>query len=103
MGSHILCMEKLRPHLHYERAVMGIRFSPEMIGTQFHPEADPEGLLEYFMDAERKASIVEEHGASRYDRMIRDLANPMKIRRTFEAVIPGFLENAIEQLMPELV
>jgi hypothetical protein len=96
-------MEKLRPHVHYERAVMGIRFSPEMIGTQFHPEADPEGWLEYFMEEERRQSIVEEHGESRYNRMIRDLANPMKIRRTFDAVIPSFLENAIEQLMPEMV
>jgi GMP synthase-like glutamine amidotransferase len=103
MGAHILCMEKLRPHVHYERAVMGIRFSPEMIGTQFHPEADPEGLLEYFMEDERRQSIVEEHGESRYNRMIRDLANPMKIRLTFDTVIPGFLENAIEQLMPEMV
>ncbi len=103
MGAHILCLEKLRPHMHYERAVMAIRFSPEMIGTQFHPEADPEGLLSYFIDEERRSAIVEEHGISRYDRMIRDLANPLKIRRTFDTVIPGFLENAIEQLSAELV
>lgn len=99
MGGHILCLEKLRPHVHYERAVMGIRFSPEMIGTQFHPEADPEGLLSYFMEEDRKKSIVEEHGEARYDRMIRDLANPLKIQRTFDTIIPGFLENAVEQLM----
>lgn len=98
MGAHILCMEKLRPHTHFERAVMAVRFSPEMIGTQFHPEADPEGLLRYFMEEERRQSIVEEHGVARYERMIRDLANPLKIRRTFETVIPSFLENAIEAL-----
>jgi hypothetical protein len=103
MGAHILCLEKLRPHVHYDRALMAIRFSPEMIGTQFHPEADPDGLLDYFMQPERRQAIVEEHGESRYDRMIRDLANPMKIRRTFESVIPGFLENAIEQLSGALV
>lgn len=97
MGAQVLCLEKLRPHVHYERAVMAIRFSPEMIGTQFHPEADPEGLLTYFMEEERKKSIVEEHGESRYDRMIRDLANPQKIQRTFQTIIPKFLENAIEQ------
>jgi GMP synthase-like glutamine amidotransferase len=96
-------MEKLRPHVHYERAIMAIRFSPEMIGTQFHPEADPEGLLDYFGQEERRLSIVEEHGEARYDRMIRDLANPVKIRRTFDTIIPGFLENAIEQLTAELV
>ena len=98
MGAHILCMEKLRPHVHFERAVMAIRFSPEMIGTQFHPEADPAGLLTYFMEPARKKAIVEEHGETRYDRMIRDLANPMKIQRTFDTVIPNFIENAVEQL-----
>lgn len=98
MGAHILCLEKLRPHVHFERAIMAIRFSPEMFGTQFHPEADPEGLLTYFMEPERKKSIVEEHGESRYDRMIRDLANPQKIQRTFETLIPAFLENAIMEL-----
>lgn len=96
MGATILCLEKLRPHVHYERAIMAVRFSPEMIGTQFHPEADPSGLLSYFMEDERKKSIVDEHGESRYNRMIRDLANPQKIQRTFETMIPAFLENALE-------
>jgi homoserine O-succinyltransferase len=50
------------------------------------------------MEPERKKSIVDEHGAARYDRMIRDLANPMKIQRTYDTVIPNFIENAVEQL-----
>ncbi|MFN0174179.1 MAG: type 1 glutamine amidotransferase [Saprospiraceae bacterium] len=95
LGAHILCLEKLRPHVHYERAIMAVRFSQTMIGTQFHPEADPEGLLKYFMEEERKKSIVEEHGESRYDRMIRDLGNPQKIQRTFETLIPAFLEHTL--------
>ena len=99
MGAQILCLEKLRPHVHLERAIMAVRFSPEMIGTQFHPEANPEGLLAYFMEAERKQAIVDEHGESRYNRMIRDLANPLKIQRTFDTIIPNFIENAVEQLM----
>jgi homoserine O-succinyltransferase len=103
MGAHILCLEKLRPHVEYERAVMAIRFSPEMIGTQFHPEADPEGLLSYFMEPERKKSIVDEHGEARYNRMIRDLANPLKIQRTFDTIIPAFIENAVEALAVELI
>lgn len=98
LGAEILCLEKLRPHVHYERAIMAVRFSPEMIGTQFHPEADPSGLLQYFMEEERKNSIEEEHGASRYDRMIRDLANPQKIQRTFETLIPVFIEDSIASL-----
>ena len=33
----ILCVEKERPHVPYERAVMAIRFNEHMIGTQFLP------------------------------------------------------------------
>jgi homoserine O-succinyltransferase/O-acetyltransferase len=95
LGAHLLCLEKLRPHVHYERAVMAMRFSPEMIGTQFHPEADPDGLLSYFGEEVRKKSIVEEHGAPRYQRMIQDLANPNKIKRTFDTIIPAFLDHSI--------
>jgi homoserine O-succinyltransferase/O-acetyltransferase len=98
LGAQILCLEKLRPHVDYERAVMAIRFSPEMIGTQFHPEADPEGLLRYFGEEARKKSIVEEHGEARYQRMIHDLASPNKIKRTFDTIIPAFLDHAIDCL-----
>lgn len=101
MGAEILCLEKLRPHVHFERAIMAVRFSPELIGTQFHPEADPGGLLQYFMEEARKKSIVEEHGTARYDRMIRDLANPQKILRTFETLLPAFLDRAVKALEPE--
>lgn len=98
MGAHVLCLEKLRPHVHHERAVMAVRFSPEMIGTQFHPEADPEGMLMHFMQPARHEAIVNEHGEARYHRMIRDLSNPQKIQLTFDTIIPGFLNNAIKAL-----
>lgn len=98
MGANILCLEKLRPHLHYERALMAVRFSRYMIGTQFHPEADPEGMLTYFLQEDRRKAITDEHGEPRYHRMIRDLANPEKIKRTFKTLIPNFLENAIREI-----
>jgi GMP synthase-like glutamine amidotransferase len=103
LGAKILCLEKLRPHVHLERAIMAIRFSPWMLGTQFHPEADPGGLLLYFREPERRASIEEEHGGARYDRMIRDLAHPGKIQRTFQTVLPRFLDQAVEALIPSMV
>jgi homoserine O-succinyltransferase/O-acetyltransferase len=36
-GGAVLCIEKDRPHVPLERAIMGIRFNEFMIGTQFHP------------------------------------------------------------------
>jgi homoserine O-succinyltransferase/O-acetyltransferase len=98
MGCSILCLEKLRPHVHYERAIMAIRFSPEMFGTQFHPEANPDGMLAHFQKPDRRDIVIEQYGAARYERMIHDLSNPLKIERTFETIIPSFLETAIMAL-----
>ena len=37
MGATILAIEKERPHVPLERAIMAVRFNEYMIGTQFHP------------------------------------------------------------------
>ena len=54
MGAKILCIEKSRPHVPYERALMGIRFNDHMIGTQFHPEADAPGMSMYLQTEEKR-------------------------------------------------
>ena len=43
-GGSILCLEKYRPYVDLERAVMSIRFDEAFIGMQFHPEADAVGM-----------------------------------------------------------
>lgn len=98
LGAEILALEKIRPHVPLERAVMSIRFSEAFFGTQFHPEADPAGMLDHFKDPERQASIIEEHSEEKYQRMIRDLKDPRKLQRTQGIVIPRFLEQAIEKI-----
>lgn len=98
MGAEILALEKIRPHVPLERAVMAIRFSPEIIGTQFHPEADPDGMRKHFMDPERQKAIVEEHGEEKYLRMIDHLKDSDKIGLTHEIVLPLFLHRAINKL-----
>lgn len=103
MGAHILALEKIRPHVPLERAVMAMRFSPEMVGTQFHPEADPDGMLRHFLDPERRAKIVEEHSEERYLRMIDHLNDPDKIQLTHDLVLPLFLMRAIRQLKEQSV
>ncbi len=95
MGAQVLCLETLSPGVPHERAVMAVRFSPWMFGTQFHPEADPEGMFEHFKQDERREQVVTEHGEARYFHMIRDLANPQKIGRTFATIVPSFLNHAI--------
>jgi GMP synthase-like glutamine amidotransferase len=98
MGAEILALEKIRPHVPLERAVMSVRFSDEMVGVQFHPEADSEGMILHFKDEERKKFIMEKYGEQKYKLMIRDLADPMKIKRTNTTILPNFLSSAIAAL-----
>jgi homoserine O-succinyltransferase/O-acetyltransferase len=98
LGAESLALEKIRPYVPYDRALMAVRFSPEIMGVQFHPEADAAGMLEHFRNEERRQYIIETHDEVKYRSMMRDLANPDKIALTNRTVIPNFLNQAIEAL-----
>ncbi|GAB3957689.1 hypothetical protein GCM10028805_50860 [Spirosoma harenae] len=102
IGATILCLEKIRPHVLLDRAVMAIRFSSEMIGTQFHPEADNEGMLRYFLKPEKRNHIVLNFGQEKYDAMVSYLQDPDKIALTESVILPGFLRQAIQALTSQL-
>ena len=103
LGAQILMLEKIRPHVHYERALMAIRLSPEMVGTQFHPEADPASMLYHFQQPERKQEVIAEHGEGKYTSMIQHLTDPGNIPLTRNTILPNFLHATINALRPELV
>lgn len=103
MGATILALEKIRPHVPLDRALMGIRFSDEMIGLQFHPEADPEGMLEHFNNAEERAQVIDLFGEGKLLEMIDHLNDEDKIKRTHNVVLPSFLKNTLEALKGEVV
>lgn len=95
MGAKILCIEKERPHVPYERAVMGVRFNPYMIGTQFHPEADAIGMSMYLQTDEKKATVIENHGLEKWKSMIEGLKDPEKIMWTYTHILPNFLNQVL--------
>ena len=103
MGAKILCIEKERPHVPYERAVMGMRFNDYMIGTQFHPEADASGMTMYLHREDKKKTIIENYGDAKWNNMLEHLNDPDKILWTYSHVLPNFLNQAVEQLYCELV
>lgn len=102
MGASLLCIEKDRPHVPYERAIMGIRFNEFMIGTQFHPEADAEGMTRHFETVEKRNSVIENHGEEKLANMLEHLNDPDKIRWTYSHILPNFLNQAIGQLEPSV-
>jgi len=94
MGAKILAIEKERPHLPYERATMAIQFTPEIFGTQFHPEADADGMYHYLVSEEKKKVVIENYGLEKYEDMLEHLRDPDKIRLTQAKMIPVFLDEA---------
>ena len=103
MGAAILCIEKKRPHVPYERAVMGIRFNNYMIGTQFHPEADPVGMSIHLQTEEKRKTVIENYGEEKLLSMLEHLNDPDKIRWTYSHILPNFLNHAIGKLEPLVV
>jgi hypothetical protein len=95
MGGQVLAIEKERPHVPLERAIMAIRFNEFMIGTQFHPEADAIGMSMYLQREDRKHTVIAEHGEEKWQSMITQLNDPDKIRWTYSHVIPNFLDYAL--------
>jgi len=103
IGSKILCIEKYRPHVPYEQAIMGMRFNEYMVGTQFHPEADAIGMSMYLQTEEKKQMVIESHGEEKWKNMVEHLNDPDKIMWTYAHVIPNFLSIAWRQLHEQLV
>ena len=98
MGASILAIEKDRPHVPLERAVMAIRFNENMIGTQFHPEADAIGMSLHLQTDEKKKTVIENYGEEKWKSMITHLNDPEKIMWTYAHILPNFLLNAVENL-----
>ena len=98
IGARLLAIEKERPHVGLERCMMAIRFSHYMIGTQFHPEADPIGMKMYLSSDEKKDIIIKNYGEEKYHDMIDSLENPNRIMITQRIILPNFLDEAIHAL-----
>jgi GMP synthase-like glutamine amidotransferase len=75
---------------------MAIRFTPEMIGTQFHPEADAEGMIFYLKGEEKKKLVIDTHGEEKFIDMLYHLNDPDKIMLTQNTMIPQFLTSALQ-------
>lgn len=99
-GAHILAIEKERPHVKLERAIMSVRFNEYMIGTQFHPEADAIGMSMHLQTAEKKKTVIENYGEKKWSGMIEQLNDPDKIMFTYAHILPNFLLHAVNSMQP---
>ena len=95
-GAKILCIEKERTHIPFERAIMAMRFNEYFFGTQFHPEADAVGMSMYLQTEEKKKTVIENHGYEKWESMLTHLNDPDKILWTYSHILPNFLNIAVE-------
>jgi len=102
-GAKILCIEKDRPHVPYERAIMAMRFNEYFFGTQFHPEADAKGMSVYLQTEEKKKTVVENYGLEKWQSMIEQLNDPDKISCTNAHILPNFLNIAVDSFQSVVV
>jgi GMP synthase-like glutamine amidotransferase len=103
MGGSIISVEKERPHVDLERATTGIRLNRAMVGVQFHPEADVDGMLMHFGQEHRKQHVVENHGQAKYDETIARMRHPNFLDLTHRTILPNFLRDAILSLKAEQI
>ncbi len=101
-GAKILALEKERPNVDLERCIMAIRFSDEIMGTQFHPEADPTGMRMHLLREDKKKSIIENHGEEKYYDMLDSLEHPERISLTQSVILPNFISKAVSNTLQEV-
>ncbi len=93
----VLAIEKERPNIPLDRAIMALRIGNEMFATQFHPEADPEGMLVHLQTEDKRNQVIQDHGAAKYYQMLDFLNDDDKIALTQRTILPAFLNKAIHQ------
>ncbi len=101
LGMTIMAIEKFRPHINLERAVMAVRFSEEIFGTQFHPEANPESLIENLKDEKNREAMIENFGMEKYLETMDRIDDEDKIILTRHQILPRFLQFAKKNILKE--
>ncbi|MEO6132792.1 MAG: GMP synthase, partial [Saprospiraceae bacterium] len=99
LGAVITAIEKTEEESTAKKALMAIRFSSAWFGTQFHPEAHPDGMLMYLRRRDKKDMILRTYGSNTYEEMMHNAIHPDRLTITRDHILPGFLSDAIDHIM----
>ncbi len=84
-----------------DRALMAVRFSNESFGTQFHPEAHPDGMVHYLRRPEKKEMIISQYGDDTYNEMLHNALHPERLAHTRDMILPGFIKDAMDHIFAQ--
>ena len=101
LDMKMVAIEKSRPHIDLERAIMAVRFSDEIFGTQFHPEANPDGMIENLKDEKNKEAMIENYGMEKYLETVDRINDEDKIVLTQSQILPRFLSDAKKNILKQ--
>jgi homoserine O-succinyltransferase/O-acetyltransferase len=99
LDAVITAIEKSDAAKEDSKALMAIRFSNEWFGTQFHPEAHPDGMVNYLRRQEKKDMILRQWGIHIYEEMMHNAIHPDRLANTRDHILPGFLKDAVDNIL----
>jgi hypothetical protein len=99
LSATITALENPDLDIDDNRALMAVRFSNEWFGTQFHPEAHPDGMVNYLRRPEKKQMILEQFGLNIYEEMMHNTLHPERLASTRDHVLPGFIKDAVDHIL----
>lgn len=98
LNAKVTALENPDLDIDDNRALMAVRFSDEWFGTQFHPEAHPDGMVHYLRRPDKKEMIIEQFGLDTYEEMMHNALHPDRLAHTRDLILPGFLKNAMDRI-----
>ena len=99
LDATIMAVEQSETIDEGKRALMAIRFSNEWFGTQFHPEAHPDGMVHYLRRQEKRDMILRQWGIHTYEEMMHNAIHPERLANTRDHILPGFLRDALDHIL----
>src|SRR5687768_1278409 len=99
LDASIVAVEKGEFLNEDSRALMAVRFSNEWFGTQFHPEAHPDGMIHYLRCQEKKDMILRQWGLNTYEEMMHNAIHPERLANTRDHILPGFIRDALDHIL----
>lgn len=98
LNAEITSVEIVPNGENHSPALMAMKISDEIYGTQYHPEADPESMMYHLKQDENKKLVIDRFDEERYNQMLAYLEQDDKIKLTRNTILPNFLNNAIKSL-----
>ena len=98
MNASIIVLDQFDPTQSLGRSLMAVRFSPEIIGVQFHPEADVPGMKAIIARKSVQDQIALIYGSHKLEEIESLLDMPETIDKMNQTMIPMFLRTCQNRL-----